>query len=137
MKKKKSRPSPYQKSAPASATFTPRPVDHTFPVKLRSTTTNNNPFGGLGVGNLLHTTSDTTVVNSAIGEDSALFSVQDQTLHSRQSNIINDKHINFANFVEESQLYVQFEMFLDHVRYLDKIDISSITEGFENIAFWV
>ena len=39
-------------------------------------------------------------------------------------------------------MHGQFEMFLEHVRYFDKIDISSITEGFENIlliniAFWV
>lgn len=30
LKKQRSRPSPYQKSSPPSATFTPRPVDHTF-----------------------------------------------------------------------------------------------------------
>jgi hypothetical protein len=44
--------------------------------------------------------------------------------------------------LEENQLYGQFEMFLEHVRYLDNIYISSIIEGFENIlliniAFWV
>ncbi|CAC5364217.1 unnamed protein product [Mytilus coruscus] len=68
-----------------------------------------------------------------------LFS-ENQLSQGHQGNRVNDKYF-YATFLDESNIYGQFELFLSHAKYFDNIDISSIAKGIKyclrkHIQFW-
>ncbi|CAC5375034.1 unnamed protein product [Mytilus coruscus] len=57
-----------------------------------------------------------------------------------QINRVNDKYF-YTTFLDESNFYGQFELFLSHAKYFDNIDISSSAKGVKyslrkHIQFW-
>ncbi|CAC5402362.1 unnamed protein product [Mytilus coruscus] len=68
-----------------------------------------------------------------------LFSTN-QLSQGHQDNRVNDKYF-YTTFLDESNLYGQFELFLSYANYFDNIDISSVAKGVKyslrkHIQFW-
>ena len=48
---------------------------------------------------------------------------------SQENSKINDKYSNSVCFHDDGFLHDQFEMYIQHARFLDSIDITSILKG--------
>ncbi|CAG2213347.1 unnamed protein product [Mytilus edulis] len=120
----KKRPHPYRTAA-ATVSASPATMPNQHYVRK---TTNSRPFGPADEGNHYLTTSVSTATSLVTGELSAPFSVQNQLSQGHQGNIVNDKY-SYTTFLDESNLYGQFELFLSHAKYFDNIDISSVAKG--------
>ncbi|CAC5379178.1 unnamed protein product [Mytilus coruscus] len=102
-----------------------------FPINIKfgKTTINSRPFGPADGGNPHLITSVTTVSSLVTGEQlSVPFSVQNQLSQAHQGNRVNDKFF-YTTFLDENNLYGQFELFLSQANYFDNIDISSVAKG--------
>ncbi|VDI24503.1 Hypothetical predicted protein [Mytilus galloprovincialis] len=133
--KEKKRPHPYRTAA-ATVSAPPVPMPNQHNVRQN----NSRPFGPADEGNHHLMTSVTSATSVVIGELSAPFPVQNQVSQGQQGNRINDKYC-YTTFLDESNLYGQFELFMSHAKYFDNIDISSVAKGVKyslrkHIQFW-
>jgi len=102
--------------------------------------TNNCPFGAAENERQRRTTSVTTATRWVTGDRNVPFSPQLEPV-PQESSKINDKYSNSVCFHDDSFLHDQFEMYIQHVKFLDSIDITSIPKGVKNnlrkhIEFW-
>ncbi|CAC5394903.1 unnamed protein product [Mytilus coruscus] len=100
-----------------------RPIN----IMFDKTTINSRPFGPVDGVKPYLMTSVTTATRLVTGELSAPFSVQNQLSQGHQGNRVNDKYF-YTTFLDESNLYGQFELVLSHAKYFDNIDTSSVAK---------
>ncbi|KAJ8305986.1 hypothetical protein KUTeg_016531, partial [Tegillarca granosa] len=96
--------------------------------KLKGEVRNNNsssPFVSTDVKNQLHMTSATDVTNLVTGGIVAPSLIQGPAQQSQESDSVKDEYHYFACLYENSLLLDQFQMFIEHVHFFEKIDIAS------------
>jgi hypothetical protein len=92
--------------------------------------TNSRPFGGAENERQRRTTSVTTAIRWVTGDRNVPFSPPLRASSTvPESSKINDKYSNSVCFHDDSFLHDQFEMYIQHVKFLDSIDITSIPKG--------
>ena len=95
--------------------------------------TNSRPFGAAENERQHRTTSVTTATRWVTGDRNFPFSPQlGPVPQSQESSKINDKYYNFVCFHDDSFLHDQFEMYIQHVKFLDSMDITSLLIGVKN-----
>ena len=103
-----------------------------MPPPLESAT-NSRPFGAAENERQHRTTSVTTATRWVTGDRNVPFSPQLRPVpQSQESSKINDKYSNFVCFHDDSFLHDQFEMYIQQVKFLDSIAITSIPKGVKN-----
>jgi hypothetical protein len=92
--------------------------------------TNSCPFGAAENDRQRRTTSVTTATRWVTGDRNVPFSPPLEPVpQSQESSKINDNYSNSVCFHDDSFLHDQFEMYIQHVKFLDSIDITSISKG--------
>ena len=92
--------------------------------------TNSRPFGAAENDRQRRTTYVTTATRWVTGDRNFPFSPPLEPVpQSQESSKINDKYSNSVCFHDDSFLHDQFEMYVQHVKFLDSIDITSISKG--------